>query len=103
MSFYLEGILPRVESSDGEAVTEGLCELELRAVRALEAVCDRVKLQGSGQGQCYSHLGAGDEAVGGGVGVITTWGYLEILVVIFMDCIQVAFFKIIFSNLLLTH
>ena len=72
MSSYLEGVLPRVEFSDGEAVTEGLGELELRAVGALEAVSGRVELQGSGQGQSYGHLGAGDEAVGGGVSVITT-------------------------------
>ena len=78
MTFYLEGILPGVESSDGKAVTEGLGELELRAVGALEAVCERVELQGAGQGQSHGHLGAGDEAVGGGVGVITTWGSLEI-------------------------
>ena len=44
LSSYLEGILPRVESSDGEAVTEGLGELELRAVGALEAVSGRVEL-----------------------------------------------------------
>ena len=67
----------RIESSDGEAVTERLDELQLGAVGALEAVCGRVELQGSGQGQSYSHLGAGDKAVGGGVGVITTWSRLE--------------------------
>ena len=78
MSSYLEGVLPGVESSDGETVTEGLGELQLRAVGALEAVCSWVELQGAGQGQSYGHLGAGDEAVGGGVGVITTWGCLEI-------------------------
>ena len=68
MSSYLEGVLSGVEPSDGEAVTEGLGELELRAVGALEAVSGRVELQGSGQGQSYGHLGAGDEAVGGGAG-----------------------------------
>jgi hypothetical protein len=36
------------------------------------AVCGRVEIQGAGQGQRYGHLGAGDESVGGGVGVITT-------------------------------
>ena len=65
---YLEGVLPGVESSDGEAVTEGLGELQLCAVGALVAVCGRVEIQGASQG----HLGAGDESVGGGVGVITT-------------------------------
>ena len=69
---YLEGVLPGVESSDGEAVTEGLGELQLCAVGALVAVCGRVEIQGAGQGQRYGHLGAGDESVGGGVGVITT-------------------------------
>ena len=67
MSSYLEGVLPGVEPSDGEAVTEGLGELQLGAVGALVAVCGRVELQGAGQGQSYGHLGAGDEAVGGGV------------------------------------
>ena len=68
---YLEGVLPGVESSDGEAVPEGLGELQLCAVGALVAVCGRVEIQGAGQGQ-VGHLGAGDESVGGGVGVITT-------------------------------
>ena len=58
---YLNGVLPVVESPDWMAV------IELRAVGSLEAVCGRVELQGAGQGQSYGHLGAGDEAVGGGV------------------------------------
>merc|ERR1719239_366672 len=68
----LECVLPGVESSDGEAVTEGLGELELRTVGAREGVLGRVKLESAGQGEGHGHLGAGDEAVSGGVSVITT-------------------------------
>ena len=34
-------------------------------------VCHGVELQGAGQGQGDGHLRAGDEAVSGGVGVVT--------------------------------
>ena len=71
----LEGVLARVESPDWEAVTEGFRQLEVGPIGTLEAVLHGVELEGAGKGQGHGHLGAGHEAVGGGVGVITAWKF----------------------------
>jgi len=55
-----------------ETGTSGFLELEVLAVRVLEAVGERVEVQGTGQGHGDDHVGRSDERVCGRVGVVTT-------------------------------
>ena len=64
-------LLTSVESARGELVSEGVAQHELLAVGTDQFRSARIEIQGSGQGQRSRQFGGGDEAVSGGVGVVT--------------------------------
>ena len=71
-SVYLVSVLARVEPSDWETITEWFSKSEIRTISTLETVFHGVELQCSSQGEGHGHLRGGDEAVGGGVSIVTT-------------------------------